>query len=60
MIMTTVNPCLSKNLRPVKYFSNKERGEGLDSTVCPSKESGHLMEDYSVDAQCFGKISSGY
>ncbi len=30
------------------------------STVCPLKESGHLMEDYSVDTQCFGKISSGY
>ena len=28
-------------------------------TVCPVKESGHLMEDYSVDTQCFGKISSG-
>ena len=22
-------------------------------TVCPVKESGHLMEDYSVDTQCF-------
>ena len=28
------------------------------STVCPLKESRHLMEDYSVDTQCFGKISS--
>ena len=30
------------------------------TTVCPLKESGYLMEDYSVDTQYFGKISSGY
>ena len=32
----------------------------LIPTVCPLKESGHLMEDYLVDTQYFGKISSGY
>ena len=38
----------------------KKNGAVSCVTVCPVKESGHLMEDQSVDTQCFGKISSGY